>query len=356
MSEQLVIQSHRGPYIVSFDDEAFRRLGESVSPKAHYLIDKRVAELYSAELGGLTAAHSILRIEAIEENKSLENMPQHVANLVAKGIRRGHVLIAIGGGIIQDIACFLSATLLRGLEWHFYPTTLLAQADSCIGSKSSINVGGIKNILGTYTPPLKVFITTRVLATLEEKDVRSGLGEMLKVHAIESPESFDRIAKDYDNIFADHCIMKHYILRSLAIKKSFIEQDEFDCGIRNVMNYGHSIGHAIESATDFAVPHGVAVTLGMDLANYIAVQRGMMAREHYDRMHCVLRKNYASFKTIPVPMDAFISSISKDKKNREDSLRLVLPDDSAKVSVVTCRNDDVFRTMCMDYFAAERNR
>ena len=100
-------------------------------------------------------------------------------------------MVAIGGGIIQDITCFLASTMMRGLPWIFYPTTLLAQSDSCIGSKSSINSGEVKNILGTFTPPNKVIIDINFLKSLEEKDILSGIGEMIKVHAINSPESFD---------------------------------------------------------------------------------------------------------------------------------------------------------------------
>src|SRR5581483_3202456 len=201
----------------------------------------------------------------------------------ARKIRRNHVLVAIGGGIIQDITCFLAATMLRGLPWNFIPTTLLAQADSCIGSKSSINAGEAKNILGTFTPPARVDVSTRFLKTLDERDIRSGIGEMLKVHAIEGPQSFDQIAHDYENILSDDSVMLHYIRRSLDIKKRIIEIDEFDRGPRNVMNYGHSFGHAIESATDFAVPHGIAVTLGMDLANYTAVRTGRTGEAFFQR-------------------------------------------------------------------------
>jgi hypothetical protein len=130
--------------------------------------------------------------------------------------------------------------------------TLLAQADSCIGSKSSINVGKIKNVLGTFTPPRKITISTRLLSTLDDRDIRSGIGEMLKVHGIDGPDSFDQIAADYARLTSDAETLKRYVRRSLEIKKHIIEQDEFDRGIRNVMNYGHSFGHAIESATDLS--------------------------------------------------------------------------------------------------------
>ncbi|MEK7862885.1 MAG: 3-dehydroquinate synthase, partial [Chloroflexota bacterium] len=264
----MVIQSHRGPYTVDFDDDALAHLDADVPAGAHFLVDARVAELHGADLRRVLASRSVLTIAATEAAKSLDRFPAYVERLVERGVRRGHVLVVVGGGITQDIACFLAATLLRGLEWRFYPTTLLAQADSCIGSKSSINVGEIKNVLGTFTPPSRIVIGGRVLATLDERDLRSGIGEMLKVHAIAGPDAFDRIAADYPRLLSDPALLRSYIRASLEIKRRIIEEDEFDRGIRNVMNYGHSFGHAIESATAYAVPHGIAVTIGMDMANY----------------------------------------------------------------------------------------
>ena len=353
MFEPLTIQSHKGPYTVTFAGDAFARLNQDVPSNAHFIIDDRVANLYAAELANVLASPSVLRIEATEANKSLDKFEAYVAHLVSRGVRRGHELVAIGGGIMQDITCFLAATLFRGVDWHFYPTTLLAQADSCIGSKSSINVGKIKNVLGTFTPPKYITISTRVLDTLDERDVRSGMGEMLKVHVIDGPSSFDKIAADYYQILGDHEVMEHYIYRSLEIKKIFIEQDEFDRRVRNVMNYGHSFGHAIESATDFEVSHGIAVSIGADMANYVAVRLGLMDRHHYDRMHPILAANYAGFENIEIPFDAFLSAIAKDKKNINADLALILPDAKARVSKGYYANDAKFQAICADFFDKE---
>ena len=123
----------------------------------------------------------------------------------------------------------------------------------------------LKNIIGTFNPPQTVFICGEFLETLEKKEIHSGLGEILKVHAIESAESFDRLAKDYDRLWADRNVLLGYIRAALRIKQPYIEIDEFDREIRNIFNYGHSFGHAIESATHYAIPHGVAVTIGMEI-------------------------------------------------------------------------------------------
>jgi 3-dehydroquinate synthase len=350
-----VVQSYAGAYEVLFDDEALARLDEYEPATTHLIVDQRVAELYATQLDRVLARPNVLQIPATEEHKSLDRFPGYIDALVQQDVRRGHLLVALGGGIIQDIACFIAATLLRGLPWHFYPTTLLAQADSCIGSKSSINVGATKNILGTFTPPARVVISTPVLDTLDEVDIRSGTGEMLKVHAIEGPESFARIASDYPRLLDDRELMKTYIRASLEIKRAIIEEDEFDQGPRNIMNYGHSFGHAIESATDFGVPHGIAITIGMDMANYVAAQVGRSDDAHYRRMHQTLAANYAGFESTDIPIERLLSALAKDKKNRDDELRLVLPDRTGRVSLVGQRNDEEFRRACADFLARERN-
>ncbi|PPR11113.1 MAG: 3-dehydroquinate synthase [Alphaproteobacteria bacterium MarineAlpha11_Bin1] len=354
ISTPITIESHTGPYSAAFEMNAFEKLDLKVPAKAHFLIDRQFAELYSGILQNVLGAPSVLLVEAKESNKSLDRMPDYVAHLIGNGLRRDHMLIAIGGGIIQDITCFLAATLLRGIDWNFYPTTLLAQADSCIGSKSSINAGAAKNILGTFTPPREVFISTRVLETLEEKDVRSGVGEMLKVHAIDGPAAFAQIAEDYDQLFDSSYTMMRYIRRSLEIKKSYIEADEFDRGPRNIFNYGHSFGHAIEAATDFVIPHGIGVTIGMDMANFVSGKIGFGDSTLHCARHNILKRNYRNFERHPIPVDAFLRAIAKDKKNTESELMLILPDKDHQLQKTPCANDKQFREVCIEYLENAR--
>jgi 3-dehydroquinate synthase len=184
----LEIQSHKGLYKVHFKS-LFDGLRDGLPANHHLIIDSQVAKLYAKELSQALSSPCVIQIDATEENKSLETLPQFVTQLINNGIRRNHTLVAVGGGIIQDITAFIAATLLRGVPWKFYPTTLLAQADSCIGSKSSINIGKFKNQLGTFTPPQEIVICTEVLKTLSDEDMRSGIGEMIKVHLIEKKEA-----------------------------------------------------------------------------------------------------------------------------------------------------------------------
>ncbi len=355
MSDSLTIQSHAGPYSVFFDEDALERLNGAAPDNTHFIIDRRVADLYRPRLSTVLASPSVLLVEAIEENKSLDRLPAYVEHLVARRVRRDHRLVAIGGGIIQDITCFLAATLLRGMEWQFYPTTLLAQADSCIGSKSSINCGDAKNILGTFTPPRRVVISTLFLDTLDERDLCSGVGEILKVHVIDGPEAFDRMAADYGRIFADKAVMARYIRRALEVKKRYIEDDEFDRGVRNVFNYGHSFGHAIEAATNFAIPHGIAVTIGMDMANHAAARLGVGTEDHHRRMHPALVANYRGYEAHPVPLDGFLAAIGKDKKNvGSGTVTLILPDKNGRVFKGKYAADESFAVLCAEYLKMGR--
>ena len=351
MSEELIIESHRGPYTVSFVENALAKLAVLPTEGCHFIVDAKVAEIYKEALAPLLVTSRILLIDASEEAKTLDRFTGYVETLVHQSVRRGNSLIAIGGGVVQDITAFLASTLLRGVRWELYPTTLLAQADSCIGSKSSINVGSVKNILGTYCPPAQIYIDVGLLQTLEEVDVRSGIGEMIKVHAIAGPGQFDALAINYEKIRNEPEALNDFIRRSLEIKKRIIELDEFDTGPRNVMNYGHSFGHAIEAATNFGVPHGIAVTIGMDMANYIAISMGRMSKEHFERMHPVLVENSKGFHNIKIPRKSFHAAIGKDKKNKGANLNLILPDAEGIPQMVSIEKSAAFMEWCDDYFS-----
>jgi 3-dehydroquinate synthase len=350
VSDQITIQSHKGEYTASFINGGIDLLNKEPIENAIYLVDQNVARLYANRLSNILGSGRVLKIEATEENKALDKFPGYVDALVNLKVRRGQPLVAIGGGIVQDITCFLATTVMRGLPWIFYPTTLLAQSDSCIGSKSSINSGAVKNILGTFTPPRKVIIDVGFLGTLEQKDLFSGIGEMLKVHAIDSPESFDRISASYEEILADSSVMERFIHDSLLMKKKLIEIDEFDTGPRNVMNYGHSFGHAIETATNYAVPHGIAVTMGMDIANFVATKLGVSKTEHFERMHGVLHQNCSTYLHVDIQIDHLLTALSKDKKNSATQLRLILPNQDGCIGIGLYDNNNALSQAMDQYF------
>ena len=328
----------------------FEGLGKGLPGDDHLIVDSKVAEIYSTELASSLESPSVLKVEANETNKSIDMIPDYVTHLLDRGVQRNHRLTAIGGGIIQDITAFIAASLLRGLSWRFYPTTLLAQADSCIGSKSSINVGAYKNQMGTFTPPDAVGISTEVLTSLDRADFCSGIGEMIKVHIISSRQDMDAIRQDYARLFEDRELLERYIFRSLEIKKEKIEADEFDRGERLVMNYGHSFGHALETVTGYQVPHGIAVTIGMDLANYVSCAFGFMSSSTYDELHGLLSANYEGWEALKFDVAMFFNALSRDKKNRDGLVSLTLTKGPGEMFVERRPLDDDFRIICLEYF------
>ena len=348
--ESLEIQSHRGIYKAHFHSSISGMFDQFNLSKPVFLVDEKVVSLHNPALSNIIERGPVIKVKAIEDNKSLEKMPAIMYSLLEAGIRRGDTLVVIGGGIVQDIGCFIASTLFRGLEWVFLPTTLLAQADSCIGSKSSINMLGHKNIVGTFNPPNEVHICTAFLDSLSDIEIRSGIGEMLKVHMLDSMASLTSIVENYDALLTDRKILMEFLYQSLEIKKRYIEKDEFDKGIRNLLNYGHSFGHAIEAATHFRIPHGIAVTMGMDIANYVAQKTSLGTSKPFMVSHNTMKKNYHGFENEPIPLDGFKTSLAKDKKNIADLLTLILPNQKNELEKIQVEKTEEFWALCAEFF------
>ena len=349
MSKQLDIQSRSGQYSVIFVENIQGILSAYDREETQFIIDKKVYELYREMFEPCLLNAKITFIEASEENKNLDRMTYYISELVKNQVRLNHKLVAIGGGITQDITCFIASTLFRGMQWDFFPTTLLAQADSCIGSKSSINVGGFKNLVGTFYPPMKIYLAVNFLKTLEKCDVQSGVGEILKVHMIKGIRQFENCLGQYDQMMRDPSLLEGFIFHSLMYKREKIEADELDKNIRNVMNYGHSYGHAIESATNFRIPHGIAVTIGMDMANYQSSRMHRISSNKFSKWHEVLKKNYQQYRNEKIDLDKFLSAIAKDKKNTGIDLQLILVSEKNDIEKIKVISDDSFKENCQTF-------
>ncbi|MBB4051279.1 3-dehydroquinate synthase [Devosia subaequoris] len=343
MLENLEIQAQGGPYSVTYVDAPRAAIAAALKPGCVVLADARVAELYREDFAALGDMPCVY-IEATEDAKSIAQIVPVLEQLAELGLKRNQTLVAIGGGVVQDIACFIASIFMRGIAWNFVPTTLLAQADSAIGSKSSVNMKAGKNILGTFYPPKQIFVSVRFLKTLPEEEVRSGIGEIIKVHTIDGPASFDYLAERFERLTSDDAILAEFISRALRIKKRYIEIDEFDRGPRNIFNYGHSFGHAIETATHYHIPHGIAVTIGMKIANDFAVALGRIEAVHRNRMLPVLQYNYAAYKDYPIDAEAVFQAMAKDKKNSEAGYRIIVPSGpDAVIEAITVKPDDFFQ-------------
>jgi 3-dehydroquinate synthase len=256
--------------------------------------------------------------------------------MTAMPSKRNTHLVSMGGGIVQDVTGFVATSLYRGIKWTFYPTTLLAACDSCIGGKSSLNFKKFKNLLGSFYPPDDIHIYPQFFHTLTPKDYCSGLGEVVKFNVIAGKNGIDKIERDIDSLLShDYDKLTGYIQSSLEFKKKFIEEDEFDKGIRILLNFAHTFGHAYETVSEYAIPHGSAVALGMMTANNISVQRGFISQEYAKRIENVCHKilGNVDIQEKWFVLDSIISAIRKDKKQTNKEITAVLIKDDYSLGV-----------------------
>ncbi|MBU6338585.1 MAG: hypothetical protein KGQ36_01235 [Rickettsiales bacterium] len=327
VQDQIEIKSRLGNYKVFFESDPsfFDKLLKVQN--SLFVIDKNLWELHKdSSLSKIKDANKII-LEIDEDRKNLDTVQFLYDEIIKLSPKKNLVLISIGGGILQDISGFVASTLYRGVKWIFIPSTLLAQDDSCIGAKTSLNYKKYKNLIGTFFSPIEIYIYSEFLKTQKIEDFASGVGEMAKLHLIGGEDDSKAFVKSIDGVFNfDNEILLKSVKRCLAIKKSFIEEDEFDEGRRNLLNYGHCFGHAIESSTNFAVPHGQAVVLGMIIANLVARSKSLLSLEVEEFVRNkilkpIIKINLANIK---FDQDKIIEAMTKDKKNTGSGLALIM--------------------------------
>ena len=256
------VKSYRNSYEVLFDNNIIEHFFTDIYDHGDYIIiDSNIYELYFKNIFSNTINYSL--IIANEDNKNIYSSLNIITKMLDLGFNKKNKLIVIGGGITQDISSFVAGTLKRGINWIFIPTTLLAMTDSCIGSKTALNHNNSKNQLGLFYPPNKVYINKLFLSTLSKKEINSGLGEIIKLFLIGGLHFIKKL--NIENITNDYLI--ELVYNALIIKKTVIEYDEFDKNERNALNYGHTIGHVIEKISNYDIPHGIAVFIGIKIIN-----------------------------------------------------------------------------------------
>lgn len=334
--KSLQIQSKIKDYSVSFESnfnffDNLSRITEKV-----VIIDKVVFDLYREIFTKKFDQLDIIMVEAIEENKTLDYTKSIYEILVKKNAKKNLNIISIGGGITQDITGFVASTLYRGVNWIYVPTTFLAQTDSCIGSKTSLNFQSHKNLIGTFYPPTQIYINTSFLNTLSEVDFFSGIGETIKFQLMKEiyPKDFKAIAEAVNRATGKESLVP-LIFDNMQVKLSYMASDEFDQGRRNLLNYGHCFGHAIETTSNYYIPHGLAVTIGIIFANAISKNRLFLSTEVYD----FLNKNLL-LPNIPLKLKKehfnmdILKSMKSDKKRVGEHLTVVIPDEEFRLTKV----------------------
>ena len=326
----MIIKSKIRDYSAEFV-ETSEFMKEIVTRPDHvFIIDNTVWDLYRESVLQEVPIDKTIIQPINEDFKNLESVNKLYDRLVNLQAKKNITLVVIGGGILQDICGYAASTLYRGVRWILMPTTLLAQADSCIGSKTSLNYKNYKNLIGTFYPPAEIFICPQFLFTLSELDYYSGLGEIVKLHIMAGAQKTEEIKIKLPLLKKrDFSTLRSVIEESLQIKKAYIEEDEFDAGRRNLLNYGHCFGHAVETITNFEIPHGQAVVVGMMMANIVACKRGLLSRKTRDLIYneLLLPCLFTYWRQLGFEPDDLIQAMKKDKKRKGNCLALIMMDD-----------------------------
>lgn len=341
--DNITIASRFGNYDVVFCDSYYKHLSENFKDGDFVILDQTIHELHPGIAKNFGKRMYIAT--ALETSKSYSGIIPVLDAVINSGVRKSNRLIAIGGGIIQDITSFIASILYRGVDWVFYPTNVLSQCDSCIGSKLSINFNQYKNLLGGFYPPKLIVIDTNLLTTLKSQDIASGLGEILHYCLVSSVADFGLFMREAQSVKENTNNITPLLRRSLEIKKKMIEIDEFDSGPRRVFNYGHSFGHALESALDYTVPHGIAVAYGMDLANQVSVKKGLLAMDERNRMREACEIVFSEMSLPLVDLDKYKAALLRDKKNVGNEVGLILSRGIGNMFLKTCPYAEVEETI-----------
>lgn len=300
-----------------------------------FIIDTKVYQLHEKCFEDIPKERLIL-LDATEENKVISTALDICEKMTEIPSKRNTYLVSVGGGIIQDITGFVANVLYRGIKWIFVPTTLLASCDSCIGGKTSLNYKKYKNLLGTFYPPDEIHICARFFDTLSERDYKSGLGEVIKFNIMAGQEGLSNIEENIVELLErQQAIIDRFVESSLLFKKEFIEVDEFDKGERIKLNFAHTFGHAIEVVSNYEIPHGTAVAIGMIMANSISVKRGILSKNRAVRSENVLLKAIdIDLSLLDVDLKQVIEAMRKDKKQTSSNLTAVLLSEDNTLSLV----------------------
>lgn len=295
---------------------------------AAFIVDRRLLTLYP----WLALQQPSVALDADENRKNLAAVAEAIERLREAGLTREGQLVAIGGGIIQDVSTFVASSYMRGVPWSYWPTTLLGMVDSCIGGKSSLNVGPYKNIAGNFYPPDRVVVDVSFYSTLAPEQIVEGLCEAAKICFASEGTEFEDYLQIVQGLGGalDLTVLERVVRLSLTTKQRFIETDEFDRGIRLHLNFGHTFGHAIEGASRYNISHGIAVGLGMLCSASISEELGLsiVADQRVARLRQHLRELLRTVPELPslvgaISPAAALASFKSDKKHGADRYVLI---------------------------------
>lgn len=308
--------------------EELENLDEFISaPKTVVITDTNVKHLFASKF----PKGEIIEVPVGEKAKTPETVGRLYEWFLELELERGSLVAAIGGGAVCDVAGFASATYLRGLRTAFAPTTLLAQADAAVGGKNGVNFHGYKNLVGTIRQPEVVLCDLSLLQSLPKSEIRNGFAEIVKCACIADQDLFEFVEQHAaEALSLKRTAIEKCVHGALAVKVKAVEADENEAGERRKLNFGHTLGHAVEKTA--GKPHGEAISIGMAAAARLSVKRGRLAQKDADRLAALLARI-----GLPTELDfdkaAALDAVRKDKKRQGDMINFVLLDGIGKAVV-----------------------
>lgn len=325
-----VVNSVPRPYTVTWNDveKPYEPINEILSQNKNnlLLIDEKIYNMYDKQFR--ITKDKIFTAVATEEFKTLDGVIRVVGFLQEHQFTKGETLVVVGGGIIQDVGAFVGACYKRGIPWVYFPTTLLSMCDSCIGGKTGINHNQAKNQLALFSAPSQVIINPEFLTTLDFREIQSGLGEIIKLHITGGKEfikNYTKCVREGKIINFDY--YKELILGSLSVKKAIVEEDEFELNYRRCLNYGHTLGHVIEVLSNYAIPHGQGIVIGMLFVNELSNRRALLSNAENQQLKKLLFEllDESMLKIIKsIPFDGIDVLLKKDKKTISEKVNFVV--------------------------------
>ena len=335
MSERMSVLLNKKPCYDIVFTKGFGGLPEELAAlecgarKLCVITDSKVDELYGEEVLRLLEGKCAKAVKYVfpqgEASKTLDTVKDIYRFLIEEGFDRKDMLLALGGGVTGDITGYAAATYLRGIDYVQIPTTLLAQADSSIGGKTGVDFDGYKNMVGAFKMPRLVYMNLAALQTLEDRQYFAGFAEVMKHGLIKDAPFYEWLIENmYEICERDLTVLQEMMVRSCNVKRMVVEKDPTEQGDRALLNFGHTIGHAIEKARGFELYHGECVALGAVAAAYISWKRELLAMEEYYEIRDMFVPFYLPISVDKMDVQEILRLTKSDKKMESGQIKFVL--------------------------------
>lgn len=366
MAQRMEITYYKKPCYDIVFTQSFEELGEELKElgcenrKLCIVTDSTVEKLYGKEVleiaGKVSKKAVSFAFLAGEESKNLDTVKKLYTFLIEEGFERTDMLIALGGGVTGDLTGYTAATYLRGVDFIQIPTTLLSQCDSSIGGKTGVDFDGYKNMVGAFYMPKLVYMNVSLLKTLEDRQFFSGFAEVMKHGLIKDHIFYEWLIENmYEICEKEPEVLEEMIMKSCQIKKMVVEKDPTEKGDRALLNFGHTIGHAIEKAKNFELLHGECVSLGIVAAAYISWKHELLSMDEYYEIRDMFVPFHLPISVEGIDPEEILKLTKSDKKMAEGRIRFILLKKVGKAVIdTTVSDEDILNAIHEIYFSKEK--